>query len=358
MSEPRASAFDPGDLETLAAFIDGRLEGAERDAVVERLANDEDYYEVYAETLHFLEAESPTPSSGGDPVWPERPEADVPGSGRSSGTTGSSETSGSSETDGSSGTRGSSTITEFDGTGTPSVPSVSMPTAPRRRWLPATAALAAGSVLAIGVWYGLATPRGAQDYYAYVRSDAPTTYLAWSALRSNIFVPEWLSAEGAAVRAAVDRLRLESALDRGDLDEAETAAHRFDAHFEAAIGFPLLFATEDLATIVKGGEIERAEALLDDAETMLLEAMPDAYRLGLWTQSCAWAAEAGDDSFFNARTWRAFDRLEVRAWLDEPALLAEVDSISGNRPRDAQELARLGTVCTKLGKAGGDRPRD
>ncbi len=47
---PRSS-----DLETLAAFIEGRLPEADRRRVEERLAKDEDYYEVYSETLETLE---------------------------------------------------------------------------------------------------------------------------------------------------------------------------------------------------------------------------------------------------------------------------------------------------------------
>ena len=45
------------DLEELAAYVDGGLDVAERRAVEERLIRDEGYYEVYLETLRFLDRE-------------------------------------------------------------------------------------------------------------------------------------------------------------------------------------------------------------------------------------------------------------------------------------------------------------
>ncbi len=43
------------DLEQLAAFIDGRLSGEQKARVEERLLRDEDYYEVFLETVRFQE---------------------------------------------------------------------------------------------------------------------------------------------------------------------------------------------------------------------------------------------------------------------------------------------------------------
>lgn len=54
MNTPTATTTCP-DLEELAAFADGRLSGAARDAVVEHLADCEDCYEIYAETLRVQE---------------------------------------------------------------------------------------------------------------------------------------------------------------------------------------------------------------------------------------------------------------------------------------------------------------
>lgn len=44
---------DRFDLEELAAFIEGRLKGEARARVVRLLAESEDAYEVFAETLRF-----------------------------------------------------------------------------------------------------------------------------------------------------------------------------------------------------------------------------------------------------------------------------------------------------------------
>ena len=53
MNDPQFSP--PSDLELLAAFIENRLSETERRQVEERLAHDEDFYEVYTETLQTLE---------------------------------------------------------------------------------------------------------------------------------------------------------------------------------------------------------------------------------------------------------------------------------------------------------------
>lgn len=46
------------DLEDLAAFAEQRLEGSARQAVMDRLASDEEYYEVYVELLRFRDEEA------------------------------------------------------------------------------------------------------------------------------------------------------------------------------------------------------------------------------------------------------------------------------------------------------------
>ncbi|MEM1201852.1 MAG: hypothetical protein AAGN66_01335 [Acidobacteriota bacterium] len=57
---------DRPDLEDLASFVEGRLDGPMRGAVVERLADDGDYYELYVELLRFQDEEG----------IPETPDAD------------------------------------------------------------------------------------------------------------------------------------------------------------------------------------------------------------------------------------------------------------------------------------------
>ncbi len=59
------------DLEDLAAYLDGRLSKERRALVEERLANDEDYYEIFLENVRFLEEEqSRQRRSGGEVVAP------------------------------------------------------------------------------------------------------------------------------------------------------------------------------------------------------------------------------------------------------------------------------------------------
>lgn len=69
-SEPTVACPE---LEELAAFVDGKLSGAERDAVVEHLASCEACYEVYAETLRIQEDLGPraVPAADEDEEGPE-----------------------------------------------------------------------------------------------------------------------------------------------------------------------------------------------------------------------------------------------------------------------------------------------
>ncbi len=56
------------DLEELAAFIDGRLSGERKARVEERLLRDEDYYEVFVETVEFKEHDQKSEQKGGEVV--------------------------------------------------------------------------------------------------------------------------------------------------------------------------------------------------------------------------------------------------------------------------------------------------
>ncbi len=60
------------DLEDLAAYLDGRLEAAERQAVEERLAEDTDYYQTMVETVHFREEMAADGSVDAGPVTSSR----------------------------------------------------------------------------------------------------------------------------------------------------------------------------------------------------------------------------------------------------------------------------------------------
>lgn len=64
---------DAPDLEDLAAYVDGRLSGERKAQVEERLARDEDYYDVFMENVHFLQEQSQQEQAeegGGEVVAP------------------------------------------------------------------------------------------------------------------------------------------------------------------------------------------------------------------------------------------------------------------------------------------------
>lgn len=310
MSEPRASAFDPGDLETLAAFIDGRLEGSERDAVVERLANDADYYEVYAETLQFLEAETPTPSSDG--MTAIEPPAEFP----------------------------------LDR---------SAPAVPSRGWWWAAAALAAGLAIVIGYWLWPKPPTSAHSYLAMLDDQPPSTHLDFGVMRSGVQIPDWLSPDSIAVRAATDRLRLESALRRGDGKDAEEAAKRLSLHADRATGLQFGIGEDSLVDAIKREDSRQIRESLEEIESTLMLVVPNGYQFGLWTQSCTWAAEMGDTSFFGEMSTRAFERIDTSELVGDQAKLAELEALIRTESLGTEELDQLRTICDRLGTDGGKR---
>ncbi|MEM7584120.1 MAG: hypothetical protein AAF560_12105 [Acidobacteriota bacterium] len=63
---------DTPDLEELAAYVDGRLTGDRKARVEEQLLRDEDYYEVFMETVRFREEEIASEQSGSPKVVPWR----------------------------------------------------------------------------------------------------------------------------------------------------------------------------------------------------------------------------------------------------------------------------------------------
>ncbi len=62
---------DVPDLEDLAAYLDGRLSNERRAQVEERLARDEDYYDVFMETVRFQEEQGQAEDGGKviTPAW-------------------------------------------------------------------------------------------------------------------------------------------------------------------------------------------------------------------------------------------------------------------------------------------------
>ncbi len=355
MSEPRSSALDPTDLEILAAFIDGQLGGAERDAVVARLAEDEDYYEVYAETLEFLEAESPTPSSeshiettdaaiarevaardrGPVDVTPEKPAED-----------------------------------RDDDTAVVVFPMDPQPKPERatwqRPWWPIVGSLAALLVLAFSLWrlwprdLGLAEGliAGLDPSINATFNQAQTPF-GWSVSRGPINIAPWVSDDGLAWRAGVRRMRLGLLLKQGFRQAAATEARRIDNLFEALehVGFPLYLA--DVIGQDDDAQLQEILAMNDE----LFSQVSDAYQLGLFTQACVVAAEHGDRGFFEKPHSRATtatlleyaalrERVDERTRPDIDRALAVV-----RRAADGDSLADVASACRLIAKVGGDLRR-
>jgi hypothetical protein len=85
---PKAEAplRSPVDAEELAAFVDGRLQGERRRLMMERLADDEDAYELYEEVIRVRDEIASDESA--DPAMPalSTPRTGAQGVGRSTGT--------------------------------------------------------------------------------------------------------------------------------------------------------------------------------------------------------------------------------------------------------------------------------
>jgi len=296
------------ELEELAAFIDGRLEGTARQAVIERLARDETYYEVYADTLRTLEEE----------------EDEAP----------------------------STTVAPFAGG--------------RRRLLRDLSILAA--ILAIAV-FALFRPRPVLeqpgDFIAALgaepaklagrlRDDVP----AWSRVRS-VAPPPGLPAAAGACRLGAHLIWLDAALAAGHGEQAQRLARRLGGLLRDLERPVLASAYDELAARLEAGEPAadvRPDAAFAAALVVEGFAGEPGLDLGMWGESCRLAATAGDADFFRRpRVRRTFDRL--RGELQRPAVaehLAAIDRLLRGGST-ADELADLAAACDAAVAAGGNR---
>jgi hypothetical protein len=309
------------DLESLAAFVDGRLAGAEHARVIEHLARCEDCFEVVAETGEVQEEL-------------EEDEASQPGG-------------------------------AFED-------NVVVHPSAWRRWAPAAAALAAALVLAVfGVWRmgWLLAPDLSVDTLAS-RLAGSTTRLddeawenhGWPGFRGG---ESSLQEKAASFRAGVHAVDLQVALRRGDRDRATGAAT------------DLLKTLRDLASVgpVKADyqqvsewlESDRSPAEIADraaaAEEDLIPLIDDEryYKLGKWAEAGRLAALAGDRRTLRSRSLRGGleDLLEEAP--DEDALEEAVtDRLGAIRERlrgdlSDSDLDRLAADFTSI--VGGDGVR-
>lgn len=311
MSERYPTSLEPQDLETLAAFVDGRLEGAKKQAVQARLARDPSYYEVYAETLHFLEEEEEH-SEGAPRVDELRRERHRPR---------------------------------------------------RLRWvLPAAVAAVLAAALS---WWQLA-PRAAPGAGRYLAALHPAKALPPALLQADL--AGWHPPRGAAepspalgqdgidVRLGVHHIALVLALTTGDAQQARRHAARIDTLLRASQR-PILLdvagrVRRAVTTGSHGAPRAAADALSRDLDTVL--GGHAGYRLGAWAQSCRVAAATGDADFFDRGMRRELRRVGAATLVPDAAdALATIEGWLA-RGLTPAGLESLGQACQTLATRGGN----
>lgn len=366
----------PNDLETLAAFVEGRLEGAERDAVVARLAEDEDYYEVYTETLHFLEEEaadaSPAPHGSTAVGAPDAASREAPAPMAPSASP-RPEPNAKIASTGTSSSRSKESPLATRRTPDEGARSVErMPSRSRRkpsRWKPALLAAAALLPIAAGMTLFLlgSAPASSRNYLGIVadRTAIPEPVIGdvrdWRRVRSgSLPLPPGLGKLALDTRIGVRQIDLAIAMSIGSKKEAQRHAGRLDALLaggEHSIAVDFRPLVDGLQIDGSTPELERQrQRLADDVDVLLADA--PGYQLGLWLQTCRIAAASGDIAFFNRRgTRRAFHELDIPSLLPEDAAKAQtVASLLDNGVTPA-DLEILGEACYALVVAGGNRSR-
>lgn len=291
MSE-RGTVEGLADLEELAAFVDGRLSGDRKARVEERLLRDEDYYEVFLETVRFQQED-------GRREGRERGAAPVP-------------------------------ISRW------------------RSWRVA-APLAAAAVLAVAVgvlwpFRGLAGYLDAAAVVAHKDWDDP----GWRRPRSGDACSA-CSPEEIALRLGAQTINLRVALKAGDRPAAQRAAGQSAALADAADIFTGLY--EELGERL---EVEELEALLEparEAEELLAvsfgKGSPEARRfaLGRWAEAGRLAALSED-----ARALRRIVRRDPGA-RSEAAIAPQVESLEdlvGRRDLGDEDFAAAGKAFWKI----------
>lgn len=296
MITKRATGTCP-DLEQLASFIDGCLEGEERRRVMEHLDGCVDCWEIYVETLRSQPFEALDEDACDDPEDED----------------------------------------EADGANArPLAPVVEHPAA-RRFWRPAIAA-AAVVLLAVATWRFF--PALDFDSATLVEASLPAgasptnetlTDFEWPELRNLVPRKDFLPAEERHFQLGVRQVALIAALDAGDTSAAQTSIYEINALLEASgqLVQPLENAYRRLLEQLETGA----------AEGLSLEAVPigrevdrwmeedpasrGAYRLGKGTMAGFLAARAGHREFFDRAYRRTLKKqLKAAPGLSEETLTA------------------------------------
>lgn len=250
------------DLEDLAAYLDGRLQGARLAAVEQRLAQDEAFYEIFEESLRFRQ-ENEAPSSHASASARVAP---IGRPGRSDG----------------------------------DEASVAHPRRQLGRWLPAIVA-AVLVLAAVGTWRASQPSSRALpadfDYQTALANDQ-WTYREWSVNRSAD-LPLHLSTQEVAFRLGVGLEVLAAGLRAGERDEARLGAARVESYVQrldplAALLYAGLHsglaADLPLETALRRAE-EARDHLLDGASIVPLRRQIEN---GAWSERARLAALAAD----------------------------------------------------------------
>lgn len=282
------------DPERLAALLDGRLKGREREEAIARLAASDEDFEAYADALAISAELNAEEEEGVTPIAPRR-------------------------------------------------------RAPARRWL-AMAAVLAAVALAPWLWTRFAARTDAARFAAQIEAGGlPAGWDAspWGATRG---AGDALSPEARAARLGARLVDLELAVRARGPEAAALAS-------ETAMLLEGIPASGPTATIYReiarraGEPPEQLEPLLEQGRDMVpLLAGEERVELGAWTEAARIAAARRDRDFFESSQ---LERIAGTAGLEPPARAA-LERIRAALESDPADLPAVGREATALlGLLGG-----
>lgn len=308
-NESQTSRTECPPIEEIAALLDGRLEGHEREQVVEHIGQCEACYEVFTETLRFQEEEA----EKGKVI--EHPAA-------------------------------------------------------RRRFVwsaaSAVAAAALALIVAVPMWLGMQIEVGSIDVGRLADRLAAGTEAA--VLETNAYSGDgWSRTRGfgsglnetqRAFRLGVRTVDLDIALRAGDRQRAERLVQElYDMASDLPLAEMILVSYDDLLERLQGGETpesltERSAA----AASLTADAATEPYySLGQWAEAGLLASSAGDRAFLgNRRTRRFLTELELAELPEElhPPLAMIAERL--DRGVDESDLPPLAEAFGELVELGGN----
>ncbi len=307
-------------LEDLAAFVDGRLEAGEREAMVTHVSECERCYEVYAETLRFQEEEARRSAA-----WAEPADLDAARTRR--------------------------------------------PRGFRGGWLVAGAAAAA--IVAMLLWTplldGIWDRRGAgagldvADLGRQLSASDSTVYDAagWSYARSSGGFSVGLDERERSFRLGVRLVDFEVALQRGDAGQAlEVLPELTDLAGSFELTEHIVYSYGHLRDRLEAGEAPESLLDLSGQTAGFLEDAADASYLGLgkWAEAGRLAAGSGDLKFLQGRAIRRAPEQWVGLEIPPSAsgALSELGERLADRP-EAADLPELEAAFSALVAGAGSR---